>query len=240
MSPDALRAALLAFPERGSLDIGTAFHMLVGVILSARTKDEQVLRVLPRLLSAYPHAEALARASASDIEPYIATIGLYKSKARALERLGKELCERHGGVVPGTFHELVELSGVGRKTASVLLAARFSRPAIAVDTHVFRIVRRLGWSTSTSVVGVEKDLLRGIPEDLAPAVNTVMVPLGRMYCTAKPLCGTCPLAPWCLYAERHKKTHPSSQDVELLEKRQKIRESLAELKRHTEHLLAHL
>lgn len=192
------------FSESGALDLGTSFQMLVAVVLSARTKDEQVLKALPGLFRTFPDVASMASANPEEIGGHISHIGLYKNKAKFLVALAQKLRDDFCGEVPRTMHELVALPGVGRKTASVLLAARFSTPAIAVDTHVFRIVQRLGWAQASSVSSLEQKLLRVVPEDVQRDVNTTMVPFGRAICTpGKPRCFLCPVAHLCMYQRKN-------------------------------------
>lgn len=217
-----------AYPEAGALDIGSTFQMLVAVVLSARTKDEQVLLALPHLFSRFPTPDLLAQADITQVEACISRIGLYKSKARYIVALSQQLLERFSGTVPATLHELVSLPGVGRKTASVLLAARFATPAIAVDTHVYRIAQRLGWARAASILSLEKKLLRVVPESSQALVNTVMVPFGRAICTAgTPRCWVCPVAHLCAFPKKNLSA-PKNADA-LLAQSQQQREALQQL-----------
>ncbi len=217
------------FPETGALDIGTNFHMLVAVVLSARTRDEQVLLALPELFTRFPHPASLASAPLAEVEQCIAHIGLYKSKARNIIALSQQLLERFSGTVPHTLRELVTLPGVGRKTASVLLAARFATPAIAVDTHVYRIAQRLGWARASSLVALERKLLQRVPLASQALVNTVMVPFGRAVCVSgAPRCWACPVVQFCEYGKKNM-TAPQNAE-EILARAQRQREHIAELK----------
>lgn len=217
------------FSELGALDMGTDFQMLVAVVLSARTKDEQVLKALPGLFGAYPDVEACAHATPEEIGMHISRIGLYKSKAKYIVALAKRLCDEYGGRVPGTMGELVTLPGVGRKTASVLLSARFSTPAIAVDTHVFRITQRLGWAKASSVGTLEKKLLRVVPGEIQHEVNMTMVPFGRAICIPRaPRCWACPVVDFCAYKQKNLE-RPKNAEI-LLEKAEKQRKEIERLK----------
>lgn len=217
------------FSELGALDMGSDFQMLVAVVLSARTKDEQVLKALPGLFGAYPDIDACAKATPEEIGVHISRIGLYKSKAKYIVALAKRLRDEYGGRVPGTMGELVTLPGVGRKTASVLLSARFSTPAIAVDTHVFRIAQRLGWAKAALVGTLEKKLLRVVPSDVQHEVNMTMVPFGRAICVpGKPRCWACPVVNLCAYKQKNLER---PKDAELiLEKAEKQRKEIERLK----------
>ena len=140
--------------------------------------------------------------------------------------------------MPSTMGELVTLPGVGRKTASVLLAARFSTPAIAVDTHVFRIAQRLGWGKSASLASLEQQLLRTVPMDVQVDVNTTMVPFGRAICIpGKPRCWMCPVADLCGYAQKNL-DRPKDADL-ILAKAEKQRDTIAALKADVQIALGH-
>ena len=142
-----------AYPDaRCDLDHRSPFELLVAVVLSAQTTDARVNQVTPELFARYPDAEHLAGAEQDDVEEIISSLGLYRSKARSLTGLARALVADHEGRVPDSLDELVKLPGVGRKTANVVLGNAFGQPAITVDTHVGRLSRRLGWTTS-------KDLL---------------------------------------------------------------------------------
>lgn len=160
---------------------------------------------------------------------YISRIGLYKSKAKYIVALAKKLRDDYGGKVPGTMGELVTLPGVGRKTASVLLTARFSTPAIAVDTHVFRITQRLGWAKASSVGTLEKKLLRVVPSEIQHEVNMTMVPFGRAICVpGTPRCWACPVADLCAYTQKNLE-RPKDAEM-ILEKAEKQRKEIERLK----------
>lgn len=217
------------FPESGALDIGTSFHMLVAVVLSARTKDEQVLLALPGLFAAFPDVAHMAAATPGEVEKHISHIGLYKNKAKFLVALARKLQDEFSGEIPRTMAELVTLPGVGRKTASVLLSARFATPAIAVDTHVFRITQRLGWARAVSVSSLEQKLLRVVPREVQSLVNTTMVPFGRAICVpGKPRCWACPVQEFCTYRQKNME-RPLDAEI-ILGKVEKQRDTIARLK----------
>ncbi|MDA1024461.1 MAG: endonuclease III, partial [bacterium] len=191
---DVLNRLKKAFPEQGGLAIGNSYQCLVAVLLSARTRDEQVLKLLPALFDRFPDAHALAGASKEEILPYISSIGMFRQKATHLVALGIMLCDTFGGEVPKTMEELIQLPGVGRKTASVLLPYAFNEPAIAVDTHVHRVTKRLGWVKSHTPASTETQLLELIPDENKRIVNQVFVPFGRYICIKNPRCWACPIA----------------------------------------------
>ena len=197
---EAIRLLAKRYTAKGMVDFGTPEDTLIATLLSARTRDEQVLKAYPGLRKAFPTLKDFARATPKAIEKYISTIGLYRAKAKAIQGLAILLLERHAGQVPRTMEELVELPGVGRKTASCVLGYAFKLPAIAVDTHVYRVARRLGWVQGTTAEKVETELKEGIPKPLWREVNRVLIPFGREICKpGVPQCWKCPLAKICAY-----------------------------------------
>lgn len=198
-----LRRLSLLYPDPGALHVGTPYHMLVMVALSARTRDEQILKLAPGFFQSFPTANDLASADISSITKAISTIGMYRQKAKNLKAMAQMIVKDFGGEVPSTMEELVRLPGVGRKTASVILVAAFDVPAIAVDTHVHRVVNRLGWVKTKTVEATERALLRIIPKSMQPIVNRVFVPFGRSICIAKPRCWACPLVNECTFAQKN-------------------------------------
>lgn len=195
-----LQTLCLRYPQKADMDLGTPADTLLGVLLSARTTDVQVLKIFPHFRKQFPTWESLAHASVSDIARSISSIGLYRSKAKAIHGLAERILTAFDGEVPRTMEELTSLPGVGRKTASCVLAYVFNLPAIAVDTHVFRIVRRLGWSHGKTPERVERDLMELVPQKFWQAINRTMVRFGRDVCVAgTPRCWRCPVARWCAY-----------------------------------------
>jgi endonuclease III len=207
MSRDAvvkiLRKLSALYPNDGALHVGTPYHMVVMVALSARTRDEQILKLAPKFFETFPTVQSLATASIAQITDRINTIGMYKQKAKNLSRMAHVIIDEFGGEVPASMENLVRLPGVGRKTASVLLAAMFDTPAIAVDTHVHRVVNRLGWVKTKTVDATERALLKLVPKSLHHIVNRVFVPFGRTICVATPRCWTCPLVNACAFAKKN-------------------------------------
>jgi endonuclease-3 len=187
------------YPDaRTELRFQTPFQLLIATLLSAQATDVSVNAATPALFSAYPDAFALAAATPEEVEPYIRTIGLYRTKARNAVATARALVERHGGEVPATMADLVALPGVGRKTANVVLANAFGQHTIAVDTHVGRLARRLGFSTNTVPDKVEADLQRLFPPDQWVFLHHALILHGRRICTARrPACEACPLCPHC-------------------------------------------
>ncbi|MBQ8986552.1 MAG: endonuclease III [Lachnospiraceae bacterium] len=193
---DLLRAE---YPEAGcALDHVDTFQLLVAVVLSAQTTDVSVNKVTPKLFEKYPNAKTLATADQEDVIERIRTIGMYKTKSKNIINLAKELCEKHGGVVPGDYDSLVALPGVGRKTANVVLAEGFGQQKIAVDTHVFRVSNRIGLAEEKDVLKTEYALMEILPEDRWTEAHHELIFHGRRCCSArKPACDRCPIASLC-------------------------------------------
>lgn len=174
------------------------FQLLVAVILSAQCTDKRVNLVTPLLFKHFPDATSMAAASTEEILPYIKSVSYPNSKAAHLSGAAKKICEAFSGEVPSTVPELMSLPGVGRKTANVIASVVFNEPVIAVDTHVFRVSRRLGLSNGKTVEEVEADLERNIPEKFRAISHHWLILHGRYTCTARsPKCDTCPLTDWC-------------------------------------------
>jgi endonuclease-3 len=195
----ALKRLKRRFPTPGAMEFGDAYQSLVAVLLTARTRDEQVLKLLPGFFKAYPTVQKLAKATPAQIEKKINTIGMYRQKAKNLSALGKRVVNEYGGEIPDTLEELITLAGVGRKTASVILPYQFNKPAIAVDTHVHRVTNRLGWVKTKTTEKTEQALLDLIPSELYATVNQVFVKHGRYICIKNPRCWACPLADVCKF-----------------------------------------
>ena len=183
---------------RTELEFGDEFQLLIATMLSAQATDVSVNLATPALFAAFPDARALADATPEEVEPYIRTIGLYRTKAANLVRTSKLLVRDHGGKVPGTFAELLQLPGVGRKTANVVVSNAFDEPAIAVDTHVGRLARRLALSSNVNPDKVERDLMRLIPRASWTFAHHALILHGRRVCKARaPLCSMCVLCDLC-------------------------------------------
>lgn len=193
------------YPEaRCALDHVNVFELLISVVLSAQTTDKSVNRVTPALFAKYPDAEALSKADQGEVEDIIHTIGMYRTKSRNIINLAKELTTRYDGRVPDTYEELVELPGVGRKTANVVLAEGFGQQRIAVDTHVFRVSNRIGLVQENDVLKTELALMKCLPEDRWTRTHHSLIFHGRNICDArKPRCKECPLADLCLWDKKN-------------------------------------
>lgn len=179
------------------------WELLVATILSAQCTDERVNRVTPALFNRYRTVADLATARISDVEQLIRSTGFFKSKAKNVIACSRTLTERFQGEVPATMDELVTLPGVGRKTANVVLGNAFRKPAVIVDTHVKRVVNRLGLTTSDNPDTIETDLQRLLPPSQWTAVSQRLLLHGRYLCTARaPQCKRCPIHAHCPWKEK--------------------------------------
>lgn len=175
-----------------------ALELLVATILSAQCTDVRVNKVTPELFSRYPDAASLAAATLEELETVIHSLGFFRSKSKSLNGLGKALIARHDGEVPTTMEELVELPGVGRKTANVVLGTWFGVPSIPVDTHVTRLTRRLKLTRQTDPVKIEKELQTIFDRQDWTFLSHALIWHGRRVCSArKPNCGDCSMAADC-------------------------------------------
>lgn len=175
------------------------FQLLVAVILSAQCTDKRVNMVTPELFRAFPTPQKLAEAEPQELYEYIKSISYPNNKTKALIGMAKALVERFDGQVPEDIDDLLTLPGVGRKTANVMLAVVFNKPAMAVDTHVFRVSNRLGLTNnSRTPLATEKTLMKHIPAEAIPKAHHWLILHGRYVCTArKPDCEGCYLADIC-------------------------------------------
>lgn len=185
----------------------TPLQLLIATILSAQATDKKVNEVTDRLFQKYRTLEDFLEITMEELESYIRVIGLYKSKGSNLMKLFPILKEKHHGRVPRTMEELVELPGVGRKTANVVLSNAYGVPAIAVDTHVFRVSNRIGIVQEDTVEKTEDALMKKLDKDLWIDAHHLLIFHGRRICTARsPQCGICPLNHLCTYYKKNKKT----------------------------------
>jgi endonuclease-3 len=194
----AVRLALV-YPElRVPLSHRNNFEMLVAVMLSAQCTDEMVNRVTPELFRRYPTPDSLARATVVQIGKLIRRLGLFRSKARSLKQCSAQLVENHAGEVPATMEELTCLSGVGRKTANVILGHAFGIPGIIVDTHCKRVSRRLGLTNQEDPNKIEQDLMKLLPPEEWTGFSHRLIIHGRRVCHArKPDCKNCVVNDLC-------------------------------------------
>ena len=183
-----------------ALDYDSVFHLLLAVVLSAQTTDVSVNKVTPELFKKYETPKQLAQADEKEVVEIIRTIGMYRTKSKNIINLAKMLVEKYDGIVPESDEELVKLPGVGRKTANVIQAVAYGRSVIAVDTHVFRVSRRLGLvsKSSDTPLKVEKELTDNIPSELVADAHHWLLLHGRYVCTSRaPHCGKCPFDSFC-------------------------------------------
>lgn len=182
------------------LHFSNPFELLVATILSAQCTDERVNMVTPALFGKYPTARELARARPGSLEKEIRSTGFFRAKTRSLLGMSKALVERHGGEVPKALEALVELPGVGLKTANVVIGNAFGGQALAVDTHVFRVSQRLGLARGDDPDQIHEQLVAILPRESLTHATHLMITHGRRTCVArKPACPVCPvraLCPW--------------------------------------------
>ncbi len=186
------------------LNYNSTFELLIAVILSAQCTDKRVNMVTPALFEAFPIPEVLAEASPDYVYEYIKSISYPNNKAKHLVGMAQKLMSDYNGEVPDTQKDLESLPGVGRKTANVLLIVAFNKPAMPVDTHVFRVSNRLGLTNdSKTPLETERILLKNVPQELLHLAHHWLILHGRYVCVArKPKCLECKLASWCKYYEK--------------------------------------
>lgn len=194
------------YPDaKPGLFFDSAFELLIATILSAQTTDRQVNAVTEGLFAACPDAKSMLKLKQSELEKIIKSCGFYKTKASNVLKTCRILVEKYGGEVPQTMEELTALPGVGRKTANVVLSNAFGIPAIAVDTHVFRVTNRLGLADAKDVLETEKQLMKAIPKEKWSQAHHWLIWHGRRVCYArKPDCGGCFLKDICKSARDDK------------------------------------
>jgi endonuclease-3 len=196
------RLALEYGDAHTELDFGDPWQLLVSVILSAQTTDVNVNSVTPTLFARYPSVGDLAAAEQADVEAIIHKTGFFRSKARAIREMSQDLVRLHHGEVPPRMEDLVQLRGVGRKTANVVLGVAFAVPGFAVDTHVTRLTRKLRLTAATDPVKIEEDVCSIVPASEWTALSLRLILHGRRICIAnKPRCHECVLADICPSAE---------------------------------------
>lgn len=186
------------YPDaRPELHFSNPYETLVATMLSAQSTDVQVNKVTPAVFRDFPTVDDMARATPEILYPYVRSCG-FASKATNIVLAARAIVERFDGQVPGTLEDLMSLRGVGRKTANVVLANAFGIPAMAVDTHVFRVSNRLGLAKANSVEKTEQQLMKAIPRDLWNKAHHWLIFHGRRVCKAqRPLCESCTLLPLC-------------------------------------------
>ena len=192
------------YPEAEcALDHQNVFQLIVAVALSAQTTDKSVNQVTPDLFAKYPDAVSLAAAEPAEVEEYIKRIGMYRTKAKNIVGMARDLVQLHGGQVPEDYDALVALPGVGRKTANVVLSVGFGHQRIAVDTHVFRVANRIGLVEAKDVLKTELGLMERIPEERWSRTHHSLIFHGRQCCDArKPQCERCVIAEFCEFMNK--------------------------------------
>lgn len=174
------------------------FELLIAVVLSAQATDKSVNKATAKLFAVANTPEKILELGEEGLKEYIKTIGLFNTKAKNIILLCQKLLEQHDGDVPHTRAELESLAGVGRKTANVMLNTAFGEPTIAVDTHIFRVSNRIGLAHANTVLAVEKELERVIPEKFKLDAHHLLILHGRYTCMArKPLCEKCVISGYC-------------------------------------------
>ncbi len=195
------------------LNYSTPFQLLVAVLLSAQCTDKRINLVTPALFEKYPDPCTMAKATAAELLPYISSVTYPNSKANHLVGMAQMLCDTYDSTVPDDPKQLVKLPGVGRKTANVVLSAIYDQPRIAVDTHVYRVSRRIGLVplSANTPLKVEEKLMQVIPEQyLADAHHWILLH-GRYICTARnPKCPDCGISHYCKHYEKRTKVAPTT------------------------------
>ena len=192
------------YPDIGTaLDYRSPWELIVATVLSAQTTDENVNKVVPVLMAAYPEPRDLAVADPERVEAIIFSTGFFRQKTKSIIGLAAAVDDEFGGVVPDSMADLVKLPGVGRKTASVVLAEAFDQPAIAVDTHVKRVSGRLGLTVNSDPVKIEQDLKAQVPHRHWNKLSMRIIQFGRDVCDARrPMCWECPLEDRCPWPDK--------------------------------------
>ena len=199
---EVLRVLAETYHGRGSVELGDPYKVLVATVISARTREEQTTAVSQRVFARYPDAAALARADGHELYVLLAGSQYRETKAPRLIEMARILVEKHGGTVPNDLDALLELPGVGRKTANCVLIYAFQRPALCVDIHMHRISNRLGWAHTTTPNQTEKALEQVMPRDCWAGSNRLFLQHGRALCTpGVPQCGMCPVRDNCAYGQ---------------------------------------
>jgi endonuclease-3 len=177
----------------------TPYELLVATILSAQCTDERVNQVTPALFKRYPDADALAKATAAELEPQIQPTGFFRAKSKSLLGMATAVRDKHGGGIPATMEALTALPGVGRKTANVVLGHALGVPGLPVDRHVLRVANRIGIAKGDDPVIVEQQLCAALPREKWTVSSDTLILHGRRICKPKPLCDKCAVRDECLY-----------------------------------------
>ncbi|OPX20283.1 MAG: endonuclease III [Desulfobacca sp. 4484_104] len=192
------------YPEaHTALNFNNPLELLVATVLSAQCTDVKVNQVTPRLFQRYPTAQHYAAAPLEELEEAIHSTGFFRQKAKSLKEIGRVLAKKFKGQVPARMEELVQLPGIGRKTANVILGNAFGVPGIVVDTHVSRVASRLGLTSNQDAVKIEHELMALVPQERWIKFSHQLIWHGRQICNAKkPRCAQCPLLPYCEYGQQ--------------------------------------
>lgn len=186
------------FTDKPALNFSSNYELLVAVILSAQCTDERVNKITEVLFKEYNTPQKMLSLSSEQLEQYIFSCGLYRSKAKHILQASKDIVEKFNGQVPCTIKDLTSLSGVGRKTANVVYSVGFRGQAIAVDTHVFRVSNRIGLVKENNVLSTEKGLMKVLDKEDWSRAHHYLIYLGRSFCKAqKPNCADCPIGDLC-------------------------------------------
>ena len=186
------------FTDKPALNFSTPYELLIAVILSAQCTDERVNRITKELFKKYSTPEKMITLTQGELEKYIFSCGLFKSKAKHILSATHDILNKFNGQVPSNLEDLRSLAGVGRKTANVVYSVAFKGSAIAVDTHVFRVSNRIGLAKAQSVLNTEKQLMKILDESDWSRAHHYLIYLGRSYCKAqKPDCENCPIKDNC-------------------------------------------
>ncbi|MCY7349958.1 MAG: endonuclease III [Cytophagaceae bacterium] len=209
------------YPEpQTELHFGNPYELLVAVILSAQCTDKRINQITPALFERFPTPESLAGSTVEEVFLYIRSVSYPNNKAKHLLGMARLLVGEYGGEVPATVEALQKLPGVGRKTAHVITSVIFNQPTMAVDTHVFRVSKRLGLAAQTAMtpLAVEKQLMAYIPQQYVSKAHHWLILHGRYICTARvPKCGECPLTDFCRYYEKYVAKNKIGAEIPLVE-----------------------
>ncbi|TAF64278.1 MAG: endonuclease III [Cytophagales bacterium] len=205
------------YPEAETeLAYDNPFQLLVAVILSAQCTDKRVNMVTPALFERFPTPQKMAESDFEELFPYIKSISYPNNKAKHLLATAKILAEQYNSEIPQSREELIKLPGVGRKTANVIISVLYNQPAMAVDTHVFRVSHRIGLvdTKAKTPLEVEKQLIKYLPESLVAKAHHWLILHGRYVCVArKPKCATCNLTHFCAHFEKEQKINSKNTTV---------------------------
>lgn len=196
------------------LNYSNPFELLIAVILSAQCTDKRINQITPALFERYPDPESLANSSVEEVFSYICSVSYPNNKAKHLVGMAQKLLSEFNGEIPEKVEDLVKLPGVGRKTANVISSVVYHKPAMAVDTHVFRVAARIGLTNrATTPLAAEKQLVKHLPKDTIAIAHHWLILHGRYICLARtPKCEICPITYFCKYFEKNYKAKVVAKD----------------------------